>query len=512
MTKEGEKIPVEINAQTLRINSEKFVMAIIRDLSYREEFDNLLSAVEMKYRTIADYNYDWEFWQTPERKLIYCSPSCLRISGYTEKEFMEDSTLLGGIIYSEDSKTWAKYKSPISPANITENNIEFRIVKKDNSVIWVEYQCRKIFDKEGGFIGFRGSIRDINKRKKMEDYLQRKQKLESIGVLAGGVAHDFNNILAIIRGYAELGQLDSGLRDVTMQKFSTILQAANRGINLAGQILDFARDKPSETKPVNVTSIVDEVYNLIKPSFPRTIKIILEKEIDANILADEGKLHQIFMNICTNSRLAMPDGGELFISIRKADFEKNVRLFAENPETDAVEICFKDTGCGMSEEVKEKIFDPFFTTRDIGEGTGMGMSVVHGLVKQWGGQIFVESTPGKGTSIFLFFKISDNIKEDEGPETAEKRVNSVSNIIVFDDENMILDLIEKFLAKAGHTVFPYSDVVKGLEYFRENHFSIDLVITDMTMPEISGDLLAAEIKKINSSIPVLLTSGYSDIL
>ena len=509
LTKEGEKIPVEINAQTLKINRERFVIAIIRDLSYREEFDNLLSAVEMKYRTIADYNYDWEFWQTPERKLIYCSPSCFRISGYTEKEFMEDSSLFGGIIYSEDSETWAKYKSPISPANIAENNIEFRIVKKDNSVIWVEYQCRKIFDKDGIFIGFRGSIRDINKRKKMEDSLQRKQKLESIGVLAGGVAHDFNNILAIIRGYAEIGQLESGFNDAIMQKFSTILQAANRGINLTGQILDFARDKPSETKPVNVTSIVDEVYNLIKPSFPRTIKIVLEKNIDANILADEGKLHQIFMNICTNSRLAMPDGGELVISIKKADSEKNMRLFAENPETDAVEICIKDTGCGMSEEVKEKIFDPFFTTREIGEGTGMGMSVVHGLVKQWGGQIFVESIPGKGTSIFMFFKISDAASENKEAEPAEKKVRTMSNIIVFDDEEMILYLIEKFLDREGHKVFPYADVVEGLEYFKENYSSIDLVITDMTMPDMSGDILAAEIKKIDSTVPVLLSSGHS---
>ena len=510
LTKEGKKIPVEVNAQVLEIYKEKYVMTIVRDLSYREEFDNLLSAVEMKYRTIADYNYDWEFWQTVEKEFIYCSPSCLRISGYTDRDFIEDSSLLGRIVFPEDSEMWETCSGKCVCCDLSENRFEFRIVRKDSTVIWVEQQSRKIFDKEGAFIGFRGSIRDIDERKNMENQLARKQKLESIGVLAGGIAHDFNNILAIIRGYAELGQSEENLNDETKEKFSTILQAANRGVGLTGQILDFARDRRSETKSVNVSGIAKEIYKLIKPSFPRTIKITLETETDANILADEGQLHQIFMNICTNSRLAMPDGGELHISIREISAEDASLLFPGDPGTAAVEVCFKDSGCGMSEKVKEKIFDPFFTTRDAGKGAGMGMSVVHGLVKQWGGQIRVESAPEAGTSVFLYFKISDSISVNRETEAAEKKVEKLFNIIVFDDENMILDLIVRFLNKEGHTVFPYSDVLEGLEYFRGNHLSIDLVITDMTMPDMSGDVLAAEIKKINSSVPVLLSSGYSD--
>ena len=509
LTGEGKSIPVEVNSRIIELNNVNYVMSVVRDLSYREEFDSILSAMEMKYRTIAEYNYDWEFWQTPEREFIYSSPSCLRISGYSAEEFMQDTNLFYSIVYHEDSTLWENFCCNTVCGDSNRNSFEFRIIRKDESVIWVDLQCRKIFDSEGSFIGFRGSIRDIDQRKSMEQQLKRKQKLESIGVLAGGVAHDFNNILSIIRGYAELGQMESSVEEETRDKFDIILQAANRGINLTGQILDFARDKRNETKTVNVSSLAEEVFRFIKPSFPRSINVSLSSDADVLILADEGQLHQIFMNICTNARLAMPDGGELAIRIRKTG-RGNSGIFPEDPETEAVEISFCDTGCGMSEEIRERVFDPFFTTREAGKGSGMGMSVVHGLVKQWGGHILLESEEGKGTCVYLYFKIHGTISEEDDGKTEEEKVRKMSNIIVFDDENMILDLIGKFLTREGHSVLLFSDVLKGLEYFKNNHSKFDLVITDMTMPDLSGDALAVEIKKINSSVPVLLSSGYSD--
>ena len=511
LTKDQVKVPVEVNAITIDLHGEKFIMSIVRDLSYREEFDNLLSAVEMKYKTIADYNYDWEFWQTPERDFIYSSPSCLRMSGYDVEDFLGDKTLLERIIYEDDSVIWSEYCSSSCLDESTQSSYEFRIRRKDGPVIWVELQSRKIFDTEGKFLGFRGSIRDIEKRKSMEEQLKRKQKLESIGVLAGGIAHDFNNILAIIRGYAELGQIENGLGDDTREKFSTILQAANRGVDLTGQILDFARDRRSEIKPVKVSGIAKEIYTLIKPSFPGSIKINLESESDSCVLADEGQMHQIFMNICTNARLAMPDGGELTLKIRDLNSSEAASVFPDEQEAEAVEICFRDTGIGMNREIKEKIFDPFFTTREAGKGAGMGMSVVHGLIKQWGGQIYVKSIPGEGTSIYLYLKKDYTLSEETAVEEAGAKVKKMSNIIVFDDEEMILDLVEKFLKKEGHSVVAFNDVLKGLEYFKDNYSSFDLVITDMTMPDMSGEMLAEEIKKI-SFVPVLLSSGYSDRL
>ena len=510
LTYDGEKVPVEVNAITIKLNNEGFVLAVVRDLSYREEFDNLISAMEAKYRTIADYNYDWEFWQTSERKFIYSSPSCLRISGYSADEFLNDSTLLGKLIYTEDGQIWDDYCTGCSDINKTESSFEYRITRKDGAVVWVEQQCRKIFDSDNRFIGFRGSIRDIDKRKSMEQQLNRRQKLESIGVLAGGIAHDFNNILAIIRGYAELGQIAPDLDPEIRGKFSTILQAANRGVDLTGQILDFARDRRSEIKPVNITAIAEEVYKLIKPSFPGSIKINLNYEDVFIVLADEGQLHQIFINICKNAKLAMPDGGSLDISLSKLDKYIAEKIFPDITYSEVVEISLRDTGCGMSEEVRERIFDPFFTTREVGKGSGMGMSVVHGLIKQWGGRIRVESHRGEGTNVLLYFEIYKGYLENDDIEVFDEKVDKVSSIILFDDESMILDLMEKFLTREGHSVYSFSDALEGLEYFKNNHSSLDLVITDMTMPDLSGDELAAEVKKINSSIPVLLSSGYSE--
>ena len=516
ITKEGKRIPVEINAQLFETNGKTFALSIIRDLSYREEFDSLLSALEMKYRTIADYNYDWEFWLTAERSFVYSSPSCKRISGYEADDFLKDSHLLDKIVYKDDRNIWDNHCISYQDETKTECAIEIRIVRKDGTFCWVEHQCRKIFGPEKRVVGFRGSFRDITKRKDMEEQLGRKDRLESMGVLAGGIAHDFNNILAIIRGYAELGEHDKDCREETRDKFTTILQAANRGANLTGQILDFARDRHSETKPVKVSEIAKEVYNLIKPSFPSSVKIKLNLNSDASVLADEGQIHQVFMNICANARLAMPDGGKLSISIREADATKVCSLYPDLCSFKMMEVSFKDTGIGMSDDVKNRIFDPFFTTRGTGKGAGMGMSVVHGLVKQWNGRIAVESSPGKGTEIFLYLQIYEHKDESaetsEISETSETSVRVKSRIMIIDDEEIILDLVQKFLEREGHLVSRFSDPSMGLKYFKNDPSLFDLIITDMTMPDISGADLAEIVKSIRPEIPVLLSTGYSEEL
>ncbi len=353
-------------------------------------------------------------------------------------------------------------------------------------------------------------IDDISEQVHMKDVLLQSHKMESIGTLAGGIAHDFNNILSAIIGYTELSQMNISRKDLLSDYLDKIFKAGNRAKGLVQQILTFSRQTKQELRPVPVNIVVKEALKLLKASLPSTIEIHEDVEDDSLVMGDPTQLHQILMNLCTNASHAMEkEGGILKVELKNSplgsDLISRYPKLKSNPH---IHLMVSDTGCGIPPDVMERIFDPFFTTKEQGQGTGMGLSVVHGIVNSLKGIIDVKSNPGKGSQFNIFLPVveSELIRErryeDHAPKGSER-------ILFVDDEPTLVEIGQKLLEGLGYRVATRTSALEALELFKSNPMGFDLVITDMTMPQMTGDKLAGELISIREDIPVLLCTGFS---
>jgi PAS domain S-box-containing protein len=357
-------------------------------------------------------------------------------------------------------------------------------------------------------------ITDVTERKRIEHELRQSQKMEAVGTLAGGIAHDFNNILSAMIGYTELSLMDTPEDSKLRAKLLNVYKAGERATELVKQILTFSRQADTERKPLQLASIVNEVLKLMRSSLPATIQIKQDLGNDLhNILADTTQIHQIVMNLCTNAAHAMREhGGTLEVIL------ENVTVDAEfsTQYTDIapglyLKMTVADTGHGMSPDIVDSIFDPYFTTKEQGEGTGMGLSVVHGIVTGNGGGIAVESEPGKGSTFSVYLPAID-VQTTEEPRSAEPLLSGHECILFIDDEPPLVDIGQEILETLGYRVVTRTSSIEALNLFRATPNRFDLVITDMTMPNMTGDKLAKELIAIRPDIPVILCTGYSDMI
>jgi PAS domain S-box-containing protein len=349
-------------------------------------------------------------------------------------------------------------------------------------------------------------------REQLKTQLIQAQKMEAIGTLAGGIAHDFNNILGAIIGYAEMALYDTKKDSMEHYNIDQVLRAGHRAKDLVKQILAFSRKSEQDKNIISLAPIVEEASKLLRASLPTTIEIKqhIEPRLDA-IFADPTQMHQVMMNLCTNSAHAMDDtGGILNVELHNVDLnlEKAVQYSELNPGP-YVRLSISDTGHGMDSATMDRIFDPYFTTKKQDKGTGMGLAVVHGIVKGHGGGIRVQSKPGKGTRFDIMFPVMGKHMESE---TEELKALPTGNeyILFIDDEDTLIDLGESMLKKLGYRVETRIRPDEALESFRAAPDNYDLVISDMTMPGMTGDLLAAELMKIRADIPVIICTGYSE--
>lgn len=345
--------------------------------------------------------------------------------------------------------------------------------------------------------------------------LRQAQKIEAIGTLAGGIAHDFNNILTGIIGFNELALLMCKDKKV-IGYMEEIQKAADRAKVMVQQILTFSRKGDQECHPLQVDIIVREVFKLIRSSIPASILMRLEISTTANVLADPSQFHQVVMNLCTNAYQAMPDGeGELGVTLQEVTIGAGESMLGLELEPGQyVQLQVSDTGCGMEKEILERVFDPYFTTKETGRGTGLGLSVVHGIVNSYGGTIMGYSEPGEGTSFHVFLPVITRKAasvEGNGGNRAPN-LQGTERILFVDDEEPIVDLVLGFLGNYGYEVSCFTDSLEALAHFKENPNAFDLVITDMTMPGMSGAKLAQEVLAINKDMPVILCTGFSEVL
>jgi len=353
---------------------------------------------------------------------------------------------------------------------------------------------------------------DITDEKRLKNQLQQAQKMEAIGTLAGGIAHDFNNILGIIIGNTELAIDDVPDWNPAKECLLEIRQASLRAKDVVRQILSFSHQSLIERKPISATSIIEETLKLLRASIPVSIDINREFSVQTDtILADQAQISQIVMNLCTNAAQAMGDGGVLDVRLRDvaADEVSDISLSEESTDR-YLKLTVKDTGYGIDQEHMDQIFDPYFTTKKVGEGTGMGLAVVNGIVQKHDGYIAVKSDLGIGTTVDVYLPLIDedaaeDIKESEALPTGAER------ILFVDDEPGLVRTCSKMLQTLGYDVVSCTDPEEALSIFKEQRESIDLVITDMSMPKMNGGKLTREINKIRSDTPVILCSGYSDL-
>ncbi len=389
---------------------------------------------------------------------------------------------------------------------------------KGNNKKW--FSCRSVAFKYQDLDSVLWAARDITNRKqaeserqKMEVLLQRSQKMESIGILASGIAHDFNNILSPIIGYTEMLMEDLADNPVANNNLKSILVASNRARNLVQQILTFSRENIKEYKPLKTQTIIKETLKLLRSSIPATIEIT--QDIDNNcrpVMGNSTQIHQIIMNLCINAYHAMENTeGKLDVKIAEVELGTDDVLNSPNMKLGRyARLSVSDTGHGITSDNLKRIFDPYFTTKEPGKGTGMGLSIIHGILKCHGGDIRVFSEPGKGTVFHVLLPLIETDVFQAKTELPEKVIGGEERILLVDDEEQIVLLIKQILERLGYQVTALTSSVDALSGFCSQPEKFDIVITDMTMPTMSGDQLAQKIIEIRSDIPVILFTGFSE--
>lgn len=393
---------------------------------------------------------------------------------------------------------------------------KFTNIRKDGSFYSAQSTISPVFDDNQQITAFVAVQRDNSKEESLEKQLQQAIKLEAIGTLAGGIAHDFNNILSAMIGYAQVARGYAKNNHQALYAIDHILSSGDRAADLIKQILTFSRQNQASEpfKPLKIQYILKSVLTLIRSSLPSTIKLSQDISNEcSSILADASQIHQVVMNLCTNARQAIGENhGEITVHLSEKFVESSTGDPAQ-PQLPAGRYAFleiTDTGCGMDEHIIKRIFDPFFSTKPKEHGTGLGLSVVHGIISKHNSTIAVSSAPNQGTTFSLHFPTLQ-IELPTPPEATQKLVvGGTERILLVDDEQQIIDFLEVALKRLGYKVSSFCDSMEAVQFFRENSNDIDLVLTDMTMPNMTGAELAREVLSIRHEIPIILTTGFSE--
>ncbi len=488
-----------------------------QEVTEHKRTEEALRQSEKMYRKVMEANPDPVVFYDMEGKVIYFNPAFTRVFGWTLQEHLGKKM---NIFVPQENDPAAKTFIDYLLTQKSFSGIETSGCTKDGNIIPLSISGAVY--RNGGSIpmGSVITLRNISDQKKITAQLQQAQKMEAIGTLAGGITHDFNNILSAIIGYTELAILDVPEESKSKSHLKEVQKAANRAKGLVNQILTFSRKNEQELIPVQISLILKEALKLIRASLPTTIEIHQHIDHEDGIVkADPTQIHQVLMNLCTNAAHSMRenDSGILDVSLRNISIVNSGLSIKESEKSEIgldpgpyIQITIRDTGHGMSPEVMEKIFDPYFTTKKKGDGTGLGLAVVHGIMKNLGGTITVESEPGKGTTFHVYFSKVEKAKRGIDKAANEPLPNGHERILFIDDEYPIVDIGKQMLGTLGYEVMTKTDSVEALKIFKEQPYEFDLVITDMTMPNMTGEKLAKEIMRIRSDIPIILCTGFSE--
>jgi PAS domain S-box-containing protein len=487
-----------------------------REIAERKRAEAALREAEEQYRTLVEQAQD-AIVVLQHGKPVYGNPACKKLLGFSVGETAARNFF--DVVVPEDRDRLREYHDKGLQGGAIPDRYEIRLLSQDGQQLPLEVRmCVIQYQRQPATLVV---MRDITERKRaeeerrrIEEQLRRAQKMEALGTLAGGIAHDFNNILAAIIGYTELVVPRVSRTSPEWGYLQEVLTAGQRARDLVQQILLFTRQGEQERKPVQLHQLVKEVLALLRASLPTTIEVRQYiDEATGAILADPTRMHQVLLNLCTNAEHAMRETGGI-LEVRLDAVDVDVAFAADHPELQPgphVRLTVRDTGHGMEPEVMERIFEPFFTTKGVGEGTGMGLAMVHGIVTSHEGAITVQSTVGKGTTFEVYFPRIDAVPEPAA-EVEVSLPHGKGCILFVDDEETLALLGQEFLRRLGYDVVATTSSIKALETFRTTPQRFDLVITDQTMPDMTGAALASELRHIRPDIPIILCTGFSHVM
>ena len=517
ITADGQVLHVESTGVPIQFQGQIQHFGIFSDITERKQVEEKLRETEKKYRELADSLPQVIFEVDLNGTLTYINHNAYVLFGYPPEEIAKGFNVLEAFVPEDRERVALDIMLNIQGRRLGRQ--EYTAIRKDGTRFPVSVHANRVLKGQTA-TGVRGILIDLTttkrveeEKKKLEIQLQQAQKMEAIGALAGGIAHDFNNILSAIIGYTELAMLNEGAEHCTSELKEALI-AANRAKDLVKQILAFSRQTDEERMPVRVGLVAKEAVKFLRATIPTTIEI--ETRIDEKsgaVLANSVELHQIIMNLCTNAQHAIGEqAGHLEVEVQNTDINLAQKNDAIDMEIGSyVKLSVRDTGNGMSPDTLKKIFDPYFTTKEKGVGTGLGLAVVHGIVKKCGGAIRVESELGKGTTFHIYLPKADIA----APTIAEqpKPIRGGSERILFvDDEIMLVDIGQQALQRIGYDVVSRTSPIEALELFKTKPDFFDLVITDKTMPGMTGDALAKELISIRPDLPVIICTGYSQTI
>lgn len=486
-----------------------YIANIITDISEHERAEQTIRESEEKYRSVVEESLVGVYI-IEEGLFKYVNKQYCEISGYANEDLVNTINHLE-LVHPEDKATVRDNITARLRGESDSIAYQFRMIRKDGQEIMVKALAS--VSSHHGRPAIIGTLLDISKEQALEQQLRQAQKMEAIGQLAGGVAHDFNNILTALMGYGNLLKMKMREDDPSRLYVDQILRSSEKAASLTQNLLAFSRKQMIKLEPFEINAIIKDARRLLKRLLTEDIELTLKiSDENLTILTDATQMNQILLNLATNARDAMPQGGTLTIETKAVELGKDFYFFHGKDESGTyVRISVSDTGHGMDDTTKEQIFNPFFTTKEVGKGTGLGLSIVYGIVKQHNGLIDVQSNPGKGTTFHLYFPAASpriaEARKIEFPE--ETPPNGKEVILVAEDNTEVRQLTKEVLEESGYTVLEARDGWDAIEKFTQNKDKVNLVILDVVMPKKNGKEAYNEIRKIRQDVKALFTSGYT---
>jgi PAS domain S-box-containing protein len=475
-------------------------------LTERNLMENALRDSEKRYRMLFEGSKDAIFVSDADGRPLDINQAGIDLFLYTKEEYL---ALDSGRLYCRPEDGERIRQRLVSCGYADDYELEMR--RKDGERIFVHLSTSVIRDDGGEISACVRIARDVTKHKMLEEQLLQAQKMESIGLLAGGVAHDFNNILTAISGYGQILR-DNIATDETLlrESISQLLKASERAAELTRGLLAFSRKQTVNPRPAHIDPLIFNTGKLIRRIIGEDIEYCARSsDKKLFVMADTGQIELVLINLATNARDAMPHGGSFSISTERVTIKEGSEALYDLPKPgEYALISVSDSGSGIDGKSMGRLFEPFYTTKEIGKGTGLGLSIVYGIIKQHNGAVMVCSEPGLGTTFNIYLPLIDSCADDEESETAPAIASGTETILVADDELLVREYLKSLLENAGYRVISAADGEEALAMF-DKHDDVSLVLSDLVMPKKNGVALLMEIKKRKPAMKVLFISGYS---